>query len=174
MNQWLVSEYSTRHMFTFNLFAFEDIFVLLHKQCCPRIYIQETLLTRMDNPNTLTHSFTQITLTLRFPCHPPAVCEWCHLVSCRCLQPWCSSHGRPEWSVSLCHHQQTHQLFPFSVHCTIYPWYLSLQCPDLWLTVKQGSQHYLMCVIVSCADLFLLAFDLLIGSATLMVSFEIY
>lgn len=126
MNQWLVSEYSTRHMFTFNLFAFEDIFVLLHKQCCPRIYIQETLLTRMDNPNTLTHSFTQITLTLRFPCHPPAVCEWCHLVSCRCLQPWCSSHGRPEWSVSLCHHQQTHQLFPFSVHCTIYPWYLSL------------------------------------------------
>lgn len=67
-----------------------------------------TLLMRMDNPNTHTHSFTQIILTQRFPCRPPAVCEWCHLVSCRCSQPWCSSRGRPERSASLCRHQQTH------------------------------------------------------------------
>lgn len=67
-----------------------------------------TLLVRMDHSNTLTHSFTQITLTLRFPCHPSAACEWCHLVSCRCSQPWCSSRGRPERSASLYRHQQTH------------------------------------------------------------------
>lgn len=69
-----------------------------------------TLLMRKDNPNThaLIPSFTQIILTLRFPCRPLAVCEWCHLVSCRCSQPWCSSRGRPERSASLCRHQQIH------------------------------------------------------------------
>lgn len=55
-----------------------------------------------------THSFTQIILTLRFPCRPLALCEWCHLVSSRCSQPWCSSRGRPERSASLCRPQQTH------------------------------------------------------------------
>lgn len=72
--------------------------------CCPNIYSTHFSWGWIIQ----THSFTQITLTLRFPCHPSAACEWCHLVSCHCSQPWCSSRGRPERSASLCRHQQTH------------------------------------------------------------------